>query len=85
MDRKLSHLTDFYKQKAAERKVVGSSLAIIRNGDPIYHSHYGLADRDKEKAITKGSIFHWASVTKTFTGIAMCSKRIRLKRCSRPK
>lgn len=77
MDQKLSHLTDFYKQKAAERKIVGSSLAIIRNGDPIYHSHYGLANREKEKAITKGSIFHWASVTKTFTGIAIMQLRDR--------
>lgn len=75
MDKKFSDLTDFYKKKSEEKKVVGSSLAMVRDGDVIYHSVYGLTDRDKEKPITKSSIFHWASITKTFTGIAIMQLR----------
>lgn len=77
MDKKFSDLTHFYKSKAEERKVIGSSLAMVRDGDVVYHSVYGFADRNEEKPVTKNSIFHWASVTKTFTGIAIMQLRDR--------
>lgn len=70
-------LTDFYKNKAEERNVVGSSLAMIQNGEVIYRSTYGLADLEEEDPVDEQTIFHWASITKTFTGIAVMQLRDR--------
>ncbi len=49
----------------------------MRDWDVIHHTVYGLANRDKEQPITGQSIFHWASITKTFTGIAIMQLRDR--------
>ncbi|MBN2731474.1 MAG: beta-lactamase family protein [Balneolaceae bacterium] len=76
-EKKLSDLTNFYTSQAEKHHVVGSALAMIRNGDPIFHTTYGLARREGKQPVDKQSIFHWASITKTFTGIAIMQLRDR--------
>lgn len=77
MEEQISNLTTFYQKKAEERKVIGSSLAIIQDGNVIFKSRHGYADREGKKPITEQTIFHWASITKTFTGIAIMQLRDR--------
>lgn len=73
----LSDLTVFYEEKAEERNVVGSSLAILHDGNVIYRSNYGYANLEEKDPIDNQSIFHWASITKTLTGIAIMQLRDR--------
>lgn len=59
-----------YEALATEHKVVGSSLLFAQNGKPIGVAHFGLADVASRRAIDANTIYHWASVTKTFTAVA---------------
>lgn len=74
---KFSALTDFYEEQAETHQIVGSSLAIIQNGEQIYRHNYGFANLEDQTRIDNQSIFHWASITKTFTGIAIMQLRDR--------
>ncbi len=78
-NQKKAELTEFYHNKAEEHQVVGSSLAIIRDGTQVYRSNYGLANLEMKEPIDDQTIFHWASITKTFTGIAIMQLRDRGK------
>lgn len=77
MEKKLSDLTDFYTTITEKHRIVGSALAMIRDGETIYHTTCGLARRGEKQPVDKQSIFHWASITKTFTGIAIMQLRDR--------
>lgn len=74
---KFSELTDFYEEQAEEHSIAGSSLAIIQEGEIVYRNNYGFAHLEKLSPIDNQSIFHWASITKTFTGIAIMQLRDR--------
>lgn len=72
-----SDLTDFYEEQAEAHNVVGSSLAIIQDSKAVYRNNYGFAHLEKKTPVDNRSIFHWASITKTFTGIAIMQLRDR--------
>ena len=56
---------------------IGASLAFV-DGDVVRKSVcFGLADRDAKRPVDEGTIFHWASCTKTLTGIAAIQLRDR--------
>jgi CubicO group peptidase (beta-lactamase class C family) len=59
-----------YERLATEQRVVGSSLLFAHNGAPIGAAHFGLADAASGRRVDAETIFHWASVTKTFTAVA---------------
>jgi CubicO group peptidase (beta-lactamase class C family) len=67
----------FYKKGMADTGIVGSSLILIHDNQVVDSLSYGLAD--KERAIPAGerTIYHWASITKTMTGIAIMQLRDR--------
>lgn len=56
-------------------KVVGASTLFMRNGRVLARYHTGLADRDRP--VNEGTIFHWGSITKTLTAIAIMQLRDR--------
>lgn len=56
---------------------VGASLAFVQGGVVSKSAHFGLADRDAKRPVDEGTIFHWASCTKTLTGIAAMQLRDR--------
>lgn len=65
--------------ECAAAGVVGGSLMFVRgNAEPVWAGH-GFADRAGGRAVDLDTIFHWASCTKTFTGIAMMQLRDRGK------
>src|SRR4051812_20109920 len=50
---------------------------IVRDGEIVARDNEGFQDRDKRVPVSDGTIYHWASITKTFTGIAIMQLRDR--------
>src|SRR4051794_21399017 len=50
---------------------------IVRDGKIVARDNEGFQDRDKRVPVSDGTIYHWASITKTFTGIAIMQLRDR--------
>ncbi|MBA2626974.1 MAG: beta-lactamase family protein [Gemmatimonadales bacterium] len=57
--------------------IVGGSLWFISSGQVLAHDGFGLADEASRRPVTDSTIYHWASVTKTFTAIAIMQLRDR--------
>lgn len=51
--------------------IPGASLAVTKNGKLVYAKGYGFADQAAGTKVTTQSRFRLASVSKTFTGVAM--------------
>ncbi len=69
--------TRSFDRYAAADSVIGGSALLILNGRPAGRHHYGYADRSAGRRVDDRTIFHWASVTKTLTGIAVLQLRDR--------
>ena len=59
--------------------VVGGSVMFVRGDKVLGFEAHGFADRDAGRKVDRDTIFHWASCTKTFTGIAVMQLRDRGK------
>ena len=57
--------------------VVGGSAVLVRKGSIAARHHYGLADVATKRKVTDRTIYHWASVTKMLTAIAVLQLRDR--------
>jgi CubicO group peptidase (beta-lactamase class C family) len=57
--------------------VVGASALIMQDGRVIAHHERGLADRARREPVDERTIYHWASITKTLTAIAIMQLRDR--------
>jgi CubicO group peptidase (beta-lactamase class C family) len=49
----------------------GCSVAVMREGEVVHASAYGLADVAKQKRLSPGSVFNIASVSKQFTAFSI--------------
>jgi len=67
----------FYEQGMRKNGIVGSSFMLIQDGQVIAQEFFGLANQEKQQAVDENTIYHWASITKTFTGIAIMQLRDR--------
>jgi CubicO group peptidase (beta-lactamase class C family) len=66
-----------FHDRAREAGIVGSSLVLVRGGAIAASAVDGYQDLDTRRAVDGETIFHWASITKTFTGIAIMQLRDR--------
>jgi CubicO group peptidase (beta-lactamase class C family) len=66
-----------FVQGNKESNIIGSSLMFIHDGQILGRSFYGLADRGQQRPVDENTIYHWASITKTFTSIAIMQLRDR--------
>ena len=57
--------------------VVGASALVMQDGRVIAHHERGLADRVRREPVDERTIYHWASITKTLTAIAIMQLRDR--------
>src|SRR6266704_2972089 len=62
---------------AAGDSVVGGSVLVLRDGRVLAHHEYGFADRALGQRVDERTIFHWASITKTLTAVAVMQLRDR--------
>jgi len=65
----------FYRQALTQHAIVGSSVAWLEHGHVVQRAHEGLRDQQTGAKVDDDTIFHWASITKTFTGIAIMRLR----------
>lgn len=75
-----SALRDFravHRDEVARANIAGSSFYVIRDGRVVTADHLGEQDADAHVPVDAGTIYHWASITKTMTGIAIMQLRDR--------
>jgi CubicO group peptidase (beta-lactamase class C family) len=60
-----------YENALRQSGIVGSSFFFIRDNQVVAKELYGLANVELNRAVDEDTIYHWASITKTFTGIAI--------------
>ena len=70
-------MTKDYRDALQRAGVVGSSLMLLKNGTMVARENVGLQDASAARPIDDETIYHWASITKTFTGIAIMQLRDR--------
>jgi CubicO group peptidase (beta-lactamase class C family) len=76
----LSAFHDYLKAELANRQIVGASLMVVRNSNAprvAFQDFLGQANLEKNQPVDEHTIYHWASITKTFTGIAVMQLRDR--------
>ncbi len=71
------NVADFFRTEAAHRGVVGGSLWFVRDGAVLGKVLHGMADAAEDRPVDDATIFHWASLTKTLTGIGILQLRDR--------
>ncbi len=72
-----SSFAETFDRTVRDDGVVGASYLLLEKGR-ITESHtVGMADEDAHQAVDQNTIFHWASVTKTFTAVAIMQLRDR--------
>lgn len=68
---------NFYEQKMAGYEVVGGAMLFLENGDVQNSIFKGFANLELKQEINEDTIFHWASITKTLTAVAVMQLRDR--------
>lgn len=76
-DRAWGEMRAFYNSTLKAEGIVGSGLMIVRGDSVLGRAAYGLADVASGRAVDSNTIYHWASITKTFTAIAIMQLRDR--------
>ena len=69
--------TRAFDAHAREYSLVGGSASLVRDGRVVARHHLGLANRASGVPIADSTLFHWASITKTLTAIAILQLRDR--------
>ncbi len=75
VDAEWDDLRDFWTSSAEQAGVVGSSIMLMQDGEVIKSAVFGMADAATGREVDDRTIYHWASITKTFTGIAIMQLR----------
>ncbi len=68
-------LRGYFRSGVERNGIIGASLAIAHNGETIFEEQVGQQNLDLHLPVTQQTIFHWASITKTMTAIAILQLR----------
>jgi CubicO group peptidase (beta-lactamase class C family) len=60
-----------FEKKMKKYNVNGSSFVVVHNGKVVVNKGYGYADKEKKVPVNKDTVFQIASVSKTFTALAV--------------
>ena len=74
-----SGFTRLLEAYADSDRIVGTSALVMRDGKIVARHNYGLANKAAGKKVDDRSIFHWGSITKTLTAVAIMQLRDRGK------
>ncbi len=77
VDGEMQKFKSFYEQSLRRHGIIGSSFMLIHDNKVIDREFYGTANLEKKQTVDENTIYHWASITKTFTGIAIMQLRDR--------
>jgi CubicO group peptidase (beta-lactamase class C family) len=72
-----SRVAALYHQRLQQTGIVGSSLMFVKGGQVVHKAFEGYQDAATKRAVDEDTIYHWASITKTFTGVAIMQLRDR--------
>jgi CubicO group peptidase (beta-lactamase class C family) len=67
----------FFRQQIADAGIVGSSLLLLQDGRVAGEEYVGYQELRTRRLVDRDTIYHWASITKTITGIAIMQLRDR--------
>jgi len=70
-------IRSFYRAGLERNGIVGGTLALIDDGRVVLNEMYGEQRITPPQPVDESTTYHWASVTKTFTGIAIMQLRDR--------
>jgi CubicO group peptidase (beta-lactamase class C family) len=70
-------LTSAHRDTLRAAGIVGATLAFVRNGRIVAADYYGMADLATSRPVDAHTIYHWASITKTFTAVSVMQLRDR--------
>lgn len=74
---KFAEFKTFYENELRQNAIVGSSFVFLKDNKTLAREFYGSANLEKNQAVDENTIYHWASNTKPFTGIAILQLRDR--------
>ena len=72
-----SRVAAVHAQRVQQVGIVGSSLLFVADGQVAHQASVGYQDLATKRVVDDETIYHWASVTKTLTGIAILQLRDR--------
>jgi CubicO group peptidase (beta-lactamase class C family) len=72
-----SAFTQLFDSAAHRDSIVGAGIMVVRDGRVVAHHEYGYADRATGVRTTPETIYHYGSITKTLTAIAIMQLRDR--------
>jgi CubicO group peptidase (beta-lactamase class C family) len=70
-------LASHFHRRMDEEGIVGGSIWLVHEGKVVGKEFHGFADLETKRRIDESTIYHWASNTKTLTGIAIMQLRDR--------
>ena len=76
-DQALDRFSAFFNERSGAHGIVGASLRVVGLDGLLRHTSFGLRDRVTLAPTDEATIYHWASITKTMTGIAIMQLRDR--------
>jgi CubicO group peptidase (beta-lactamase class C family) len=72
-----SRVVAVYRQRVEQSGIVGSSLMFVKDGAVTLKHFVGYQDLATKRPADEETIYHWASITKTLTGVAIMQLRDR--------
>ena len=78
-DTSIAALQATFRRSVAADSNVGATLLVMRNGSALLQDNAGMGDRELKQPVTNATIYHWGSITKTLTAIALMQLRDRGK------
>ncbi len=70
-------VTDRFDEDLTGNRYVGGSLYFVHDGKTIGAHHFGQRTLEPRRPVAADTIYHWASITKTFTAIGIMQLRDR--------
>lgn len=64
-----------FDQFVHEDEIMGGSYVLLERGKVVESHNIGMADVAEKQPVNDDTIFHWASITKTLTAVAMMQLR----------
>lgn len=67
----VSELEDYLEQVVTAEHPPGLSVAVVKDGEVVYANGFGVADGPRNDIASKDTIYHWWSMTKIPTAVAV--------------